>query len=74
MAKSIFKPGVVLTRLEKKKVQKLLPFPKHGRNRFKWRVENRELTENHGAAIRYLIIYKATSFVEILSEETENEL
>lgn len=63
MAKSIFKPNVIMTRLEKKKIQKVLAFPKHGRDRYKWRVENRKLGEKYGLSI-----------VRFLLEEPENEL
>lgn len=43
MAKSLFKPGVVMTRAEKKKLREILPHPNRGRKLYQWKVENRIL-------------------------------
>lgn len=40
MAKSIWKPGVKITRKEKKALRRLMPHPNKGRRHYQWRVEN----------------------------------
>ncbi len=39
MAKSIWKPGERMTRLEKKKLRRLLPHPNRGRALYQWKAE-----------------------------------
>lgn len=43
MAKSIWKPGVILTRQEKKVLRSKLPHPNRGRALYRWKVENAAL-------------------------------
>lgn len=52
MAKHILKPGVTMTRLEKKRLQKIAVFPRRGRAHYQWRVENRVFAEKHGTVLQ----------------------
>lgn len=40
MAKSIWKPGERVTRLEKKRLRAQMPHPNRGRRLYQWRAEN----------------------------------
>lgn len=40
MAKSIWKPGVKITRKEKKALRRLIPHPNRGRRLYQWKAEN----------------------------------
>ncbi|BEH89771.1 hypothetical protein [Klebsiella phage phiKp_32] len=44
MAKSIWKPGVKITRKEKKALRRLMPHPNKGRRHYQWRVENTRIS------------------------------
>lgn len=44
MAKSIWKRGERMTRLEKKKLRSMIPHPNHGRRLYQWKVENARIT------------------------------
>lgn len=44
MAKSIWKPGVKMTRKEKKVLRKQMPHPNKGRALYQWKVENATLS------------------------------
>lgn len=44
MAKSIWKPGVKITRKEKKVLRRLMPHPNKGRRHYQWRVENTRIS------------------------------
>lgn len=44
MAKSIWKPGVKITRKEKKALRRLIPHPNKGRRHYQWRVENTRIS------------------------------
>ena len=44
MAKSIWKPGVKITRKEKKALRRLMPHPNKGRKHYQWRVENTRIS------------------------------
>lgn len=44
MAKSIWKPGERMTRLEKKKLRGMMPHPNRGRRLYQWKVENARIT------------------------------
>lgn len=43
MAKSIWKPGERMSRLEKKQLREKMPHPNRGRRLYQWRVENRRM-------------------------------
>ena len=45
MAKSIWKPGERMTRLEKKRLWAQMPHPNRGRRLYVWRVENKRITD-----------------------------
>lgn len=44
MAKSIWKPGVKITRKEKKALRRLMPHPNKGRRLYQWKVENSRIS------------------------------
>lgn len=45
MAKSIWKRGVRMTRLEKKRLRAQMPHPNRGRRLYQWRQENRRIDD-----------------------------
>lgn len=45
MAKSIWKPGVKITRKEKKALRRLMPHPNRGRRLYQWKVESTRISE-----------------------------
>lgn len=44
MAKSIWKPGVKITRKEKKALRRLMPHPNRGRRLYQWKAENARIS------------------------------
>lgn len=44
MAKSIWKPGVRMSRLEKKRLRAQMPHANRGRRLYQWRVENARIS------------------------------